>query len=225
VTRAEKPALVLTARIPQNLEDWALVFREIFGGIGVPDNEVLVFTDRILTLLTSCPERRLAEYENIPWWTFIDAANRSTAYQTLLGKGLTRSLVAVQAQQGSTRTVGYTFLQLLYGLLTYGGFDRLLNGPTNDVWLQPWTTYLRAKGVTFCNNTLVKSFVASEAGITSVVAERNGEDLTITADYYISAMPVEAVTPLVDNRMKALAPSLANLNKIETAWMNGIQFI
>ncbi len=224
VARAGKPALVLTARIPQNLQDWGLVFQEIFGGIGVPDDEVLFFTDRILTLLTSCPERRLTEYENISWWTFIDAANRSTAYQTLLGKGLTRSLVAVRAQQGSTRTVGYTFLQLLYGLLTYGGFDRLLNGPTNDVWLQPWTTYLRAKGVKFCNNTLVKSFVASEAGVTSVLAQSNGQDLTITADYYIAAMPVEAMTPLVNDRMKALAPSIANLNKIETAWMNGIQF-
>ncbi len=185
VARAGKPPLALTARIPQNLEDWALVFQEIFGGIGVPDNEVLFFTDQILTLLTSCPERRIAEYENIPWWTFIDAANRSTAYQTLLGKGLTRSLVAVQAQQGSTRTLGYTFLHL-YGLLTYGGFDRLLNGPTNDVWLQPWTTYLRAKGVKFCNSILVKSFAVSEAGITSVVAENNGQELTITADYYIS---------------------------------------
>lgn len=224
VARAAKPPLVLSARIPQTLEDWALVFKEIFGGIGVADDEVLFFTDRILTLLTSCPERRLAEYENIPWWTFIDAANRSTAYQTLLGKGLTRSLVAVRAQEGSTRTVGYTFLQLLYGALTYGGFDRLLNGPTNDVWLQPWVNWLRAKGVKFSNNTLVKSFAASEAGITSVAAESNGQPLTITADYYISAMPVEAMALLVDNRLKTLAPSLANLDKIYTAWMNGIQF-
>jgi uncharacterized protein with NAD-binding domain and iron-sulfur cluster len=224
VTRAGKPPLVLTARIPQNLEDWTLVFRELFGGIGVPDDEVLFFTDRILALLTSCPERRLAEYENIPWWTFIDAANRSTAYQTLLGKGLTRSLVAVRAQEGSTRTVGYTFLQLLYGLLTYGGFDRLLNGPTNDVWLTPWLAYLRAKGVKFSNNTLVNSFVASETGITSVEATSGGQPVASAADYYISAMPVEAMAPLVNDRMKALAPSLANLPKIQTAWMNGIQF-
>ncbi|MBV9084865.1 MAG: FAD-dependent oxidoreductase [Acidobacteriaceae bacterium] len=224
VARAGKPPVVLTARIPQNLEDWVLLFHELFGGIGVPEGEVLFFTDRILTLLTSCPERRIAEYENIPWWTFIDAANRSTAYQTLLGKGLTRSLVAVRAQEGSTRTVGYTFLQLLYGLLTYGGFDRLLNGPTNDVWLTPWVTYLRTKGVKFLNNTLVKSFLASDAGIASVIAESGGQPLTITADYYISAMPVEAITALIDEPLKALAPSLANLNKIHTAWMNGIQF-
>jgi 15-cis-phytoene desaturase len=86
--------------------------------------------------------RRTAEYEQIPWWTFIDAANRSEVYQTLLGKGLTRSLVAVRAQEASTRTAGYILLQLLFGLLTYEGFDRLLNGPTNDVWLTPWVSYL-----------------------------------------------------------------------------------
>jgi uncharacterized protein with NAD-binding domain and iron-sulfur cluster len=32
------------------------------------------------------------------------------------------------------------------------------------------------------------------------------------------------MTPLVDDTMKALAPSLANLDKLRTAWMNGIQF-
>ena len=37
-------------------------------------------------------------------------------------------------------------------------------------------------------------------------------------------MPVEAMTPLVDDRLRQLAPSLANLSKIHTAWMNGTQF-
>src|SRR5205807_3186326 len=151
-----------------------LVFQELFEGIGVPENEKLFFTDRILTLLTSCPERRIAEYENIPWWTFIDAANRSTAYQTLLGKGLTRSLVAVRAQEGSTRTVGYTLLQLLFGLLTHGGFDRLLTGPTSDVWLTPWSSYLQQRGVRFQRSTTIKSLNLSSVGIGSVTAESGG---------------------------------------------------
>jgi hypothetical protein len=47
VARARKPSVVLTARIPQNLEDWTFVFQEIFGGIGVPEHEVLFFTDRV----------------------------------------------------------------------------------------------------------------------------------------------------------------------------------
>jgi 15-cis-phytoene desaturase len=44
------------------------------------------------------------------------------------------------------------------------------------------------------------------------------------ADYYISAMPVEVMSELVDDPLKSLAPSLANLKKLRTAWMNGIQF-
>ncbi|HEX4810767.1 MAG TPA: FAD-dependent oxidoreductase [Bryobacteraceae bacterium] len=224
VARAGLPPLILTARIPQSIEDWALSFKELFTGIGVPDEEVLFFVDRILALLTSCPERRIAEYESIPWWTFIDAANRSSAYQTLLGKGLTRSLVAVRAQEGSTRTVGYTLLQLLFGLLTYGGFDRLLNGPTDDVWITPWVTYLRQRGVDLQSGTTVRAFKTSAAGIASVIAEANGASVEITADYYISALPVEIMTGLVDAPLKGLAPSLASLNKLHTEWMNGIQF-
>ncbi|MGH9697618.1 MAG: NAD(P)-binding protein, partial [Bryobacteraceae bacterium] len=157
VARAGMPPLILDARIPQNMEDWSLAFRDAFTGIGVPDEEVLFFIDHLFTLLTSCPERRLAEYELIPWWTFIDAVNHSSAYQTLLGKGLTRSLVAVRAQEGSTRTVGYTLLQLLFGLLTSGGFDRLLNGPTSDVWLTPWIAYLKQRGVDLQAGTIVKT--------------------------------------------------------------------
>ena len=164
VARAGNPALILTARKPADVQDWAVEFKEIFGGIGVPDNELLFFIDRLFTLLTSCPERRLAEYEQIPWWTFIDAANRSSAYQTLLGKGLTRSLVAVRAQESSTRTAGYILLQLLFGLLTYGGFDRLLNGPTSEVWLTPWVSYLQQRGVDFQNNTAVRRFRQARAG-------------------------------------------------------------
>ncbi|HEY6288676.1 MAG TPA: FAD-dependent oxidoreductase [Nitrospiraceae bacterium] len=224
VARAGRPSLILTARIPQNVEDWALTFKDTFTGIGVPDDEVLYFVDRLFTLLSSCPERRIAEYEQIPWWTFINAANHSVDYQTLLGKGLTRSLVAVRAQEGSTRTVGYTLLQLLFGLLTHGGFDRLLTGPTSDVWLTPWWAYLRQRGISFQTSTTIKSFNLSPIGITSVTAETNGQSHQIIADYYISAMPVEIMATLVDDQLKAYAPSLANLNKLRTAWMNGIQF-
>ena len=45
------------------------------------------------------------------------------SYQTLLAEGLTRSLVAMRAEDGSTRTVGYILLQLLYGILSPQGFD------------------------------------------------------------------------------------------------------
>jgi 15-cis-phytoene desaturase len=83
---------------------------------------------------------------------------------------------------------------------------------------------LRQRGVTFQNGTTIKSFSAEPTGVTSVRAEVNGESRQLTADYYISALPVEIMTELVDENLKALAPSFANLDKLCTAWMNGIQF-
>lgn len=224
VARSGNVPLVLTARIPRDPQDWAVALHTMFTGIGVPDDEVLFFVDRLLVLLTSCPERRLAEYEKIPWWTFVGAETRSKEYQTLLAEGLTRSLVAMRAEDGSTRTVGYMLLQLLFGLLTTGGFDRLLTGPTNEVWLSPWVSYLKQRGVTMNSGVTVQKFLAGSSGVTSVSVGRNGQTQEVTADYYIAAMPVEIMAGLVTDELKQLAPSLAALNQLPTRWMNGIQF-
>jgi 15-cis-phytoene desaturase len=224
VAQSGKPPLLLAGRLPQDLGDWLVAFKELFGGIGVPDDEVLIFADKLLTLLTSCPERRVAEYEKIPWWTFVDAANHSLAYQTLLAKGLTRSLVAVRATEGSTRTAGYILLQLIFGILTWGGFDRLLAGPTSEVWLTPWTQYLTQKGVKFVSDAAVKGFKMVGGAISGVTIEQGGAQTDITADYYIAALPVEIMSGLVTDEMKAAAPSISQLGSLRTAWMNGIQF-
>ena len=224
VARAGQPPIILTARVPRNTDDWVVAIQEVFKGIGVPDEEVLFFAERMFVLMTSCRERMDTEYEQIPWWTFIEAEKHSAAYQTMLGKGLTRSLVAVHAQEASTRTAGTTLAQLLYGLMSLSGFDRLLNGPTSDVWLTPWVSYLRQRGAHLQGATTVKALNASATGISSVTVETNGAPQEITADYYISALPVEVMMPLVSEAIKSLAPSLANLDKLRTAWMNGIQF-
>jgi 15-cis-phytoene desaturase len=216
--------MLLTGRLPQTLGDWLVEFKELFEGIGVPNDEVLFFADKLLTLLTSCPERRVAQYELIPWWTFVDAANHSAAYQTLLAIGLTRSLVAVRAQEASTRTAGYILLQLIFGILTWNGFDRLLAGPTSEVWLTPWVQYLTGKGVKFETGTAVKGFNVGGGAISSVTIQQGGQQTDIVADYYIAAMPVEVMSGLVTDEMKALAPSIAQLGSLQTAWMNGIQF-
>ena len=224
VARAGLPPIELLARLPQAPDDWALALFDLFSGIGVPDGEVLYFVDRLLLLMTSCPERRLAEYEGIPWWDFIGASTRSKTYQTLLAHGLTRSLVAVRAEEGSTRSVGYILLQLLYGILSPQGFDRLLTGPTSDVWLTPWLQYLKQQGVAFSSGVTITAIEASPAGVTGVAALQDGQPLTITADYYIAAMPVEIMSGLVAGSLKTFAPALAGLSNLKVRWMNGIQF-
>jgi uncharacterized protein with NAD-binding domain and iron-sulfur cluster len=176
----------------------------------------------MLIVATSCSERRLAEFENIAWWDFIAAPRMSKTYQAHLGQGLTRSLVAMRAEESSTRTVGVTQLQLLYGLICQDRvFDLLLSGPTSDVWIDPWTRYLQKLGVEFSSGTRVVRIDTVGDRVTGIEVD-NGP--TIEADFYIAALPVEAMAPLLTDNLKRAAPSIANLNKLQTRWMNGIQF-
>jgi 15-cis-phytoene desaturase len=225
LARSARSDLTWDARSPQNLEDLRVFLCELFTPLGVPPAEIDFFVSRLLVLATSCPERRLAVYENLKWWDFINAQQMSTIYQTYLGEGLTRSLVAMRAQEGSTRTVGYILLQLLYDLICPGlVFDRLLKGPTNDVWLSPWVDYLQGRGVVFHTGVQVSAFELEGGRILSVHATENGNPVEIAAGYYIAAMPVEVMSTLLTPALKAAAPSLANLGLLQTRWMNGIQF-
>jgi uncharacterized protein with NAD-binding domain and iron-sulfur cluster len=225
IARTGKLAFLEPTRFPQTLDDWTTVFKSLFANLGIPDDELLFFIDRLLVLLTTCQERRLAEYENIAWWDFIDAKDKSLSYQRYLGEGLTRSLVAMKAEISSTRTVGYIDLQLMLGLMcSPGGFDRLLNGPTNEAWIDPWISYLKSLGVNLQGNSAVRSLEVDGGRIARVIIDQEGKPSPITADFYVSALPVEIMTGLVTDEIKSAAPSLAHLDKLQTRWMNGIQF-
>ena len=225
IARTGKVAFLEPTRFPQTLDDWTTVFKSLFANLGIPDDELLFFIDRLLVLLTSCQERRLAEYENIAWWDFIDAKNKSVSYQKYLGEGLTRSLVAMKAEVSSTRTVGYIDLQLMLGLMcSPGGFDRLLNGPTNAAWIDPWIAYLKTLGVDLQGSSVVRSLELEGGRIGRAIIDQGGKPSPITADFYVSALPVEIMTGLVTDEIKNAAPSLAHLDKLQTRWMNGIQF-
>ena len=222
LARAGKTEITWVARSPETLEDLRVFLMELFTPFGVPPDELIYFVTRLLIVATSCAERRLAEFENIPWWDFIAASRMSKTYQAYLGQGLTRSLVAMRAEESSARTVGATQWQLLYGLICPDRvFDRLLSGPTSDVWIDPWTQYLRSLGVEFHAGTRVTGIHTDGSRVTGVAVDGG---LPVQADYYIAALPVEVIAPLITEELKRAAPSLANLDKLQTRWMNGIQF-
>jgi uncharacterized protein with NAD-binding domain and iron-sulfur cluster len=225
LARAGQTEITWVARCPTTLEDFRAFLVELFTPLGVPLDELNFFISRLLIVATSCPERRLAEFENIRWWDFIAASRMSKTYQAYLGQGLTRSLVAMRAEESSTRTVGCTQLQLLNGLIAPDQvFDRLLSGPTNDVWIFPWTQYLKKLGVEFYAGTRTVGIETDGARVTGATVESASGRSRITADFYIAALPVEVMAGLMTDDLKRAAPSLANLEKLTTRWMNGIQF-
>jgi 15-cis-phytoene desaturase len=225
LARAGRTEITWLARSPRTLEDLRVFLLQLLTPLGVPPDELSFFVRRILIFATSCPERRLAEYENIPWWEFIAAERMSKTYQAYLGQGITRSMVAMRADESSTRTVGGTQLQLLLGLIAPDRvLDRLLTGPTNDVWIDPWIRYLETMGVEFHRGSKLVSIQTDGERVTGATLASAAGGSSVAADFYIAALPIEVMASLVTEDLKRAAPSLANLDKLKTRWMNGIQF-
>jgi uncharacterized protein with NAD-binding domain and iron-sulfur cluster len=194
---------------------------------GIPPEDVAFFGERIWQILTSCSERRVDAYEKIGWWEFIGAEQRSDAYQKLFGIGCTRSVVAAQAKLASTKTIGDMFVQFFFNLAEPAiGADRVLNGPTNDVWIEPWLTYLRDRGVEYELNSRVRSIEMEGGVVRGVIVERDRKVSEVRGDYYVSALPIEVMATVLSDQVVRADPSLANIFPLSqnTAWMNGIQF-
>ncbi len=225
LARAGQTQIEWVARRPNNLDDLRAFLIELFTPFGVPPEELSFFVSRLLMVATSCAERRLVEFENIAWWDFIAAPRMSKAYQAYLGQGITRSLVAMRAEESSTRTVGGTQLQLLYTFISPDGvFDRLLSGPTNDVWIFPWTQHLQNLGVEFHVGSRLIAIETDGTRVAGATVETGEGRSEVKADFYVAALPVEVMAALMSDDLKRAAPSLANLEKLKTRWMNGIQF-
>src|SRR5437899_9581600 len=141
--------IVTPSRFPQSLADVLLILKDIFDTkIGLLPGELEFFADRMWQVMTSCTERRLHELESICWWDFVGAESRSPAYQKFLAEGLSRSLVAANAKEGSARTIGQVQVHLLFGEfdLLAGSTDRVLDGPTSPQLLLPWIAHIQQLG-------------------------------------------------------------------------------
>ena len=134
-------------------------------------------------------------------------------------------LVAAQAQEISARTGGYILLQLIFDLSRAGGHaDRLLDGPTSEVWIDPWVAHLRGAGVDLRTDTEVDGIDCALGRIAGVTVDHHGTRETVTADHYVAAMPVEQLRPLLSAELVRAEPRLDGTRRLRTRWMNGVMF-
>ena len=229
IVQIKQPPTTFPVRFPQS---WAELRARIsdlknHGPLGFKPGELRFFLGRMLRIAVSCQQRRLEQYEKITWWEFVGAAQRSEAYQKLLARGLTRSLVAMRAEVASTRTVGDIMLQMAWYVLTPGASsDRLLNGPTSRVWIDPWRAHLSTLGVQFHEHTTFDGFEMDpdQRIASATVHAKDGPPTKVQADYYVAAFPCEVMARHVEGALAQAAPSLRNLSRLQVAWMNGVQF-
>jgi uncharacterized protein with NAD-binding domain and iron-sulfur cluster len=220
--------LVAAARAPSSLDDLGVVIRfawELGAGVGIQPPELALFVERLLTLLTSCDERRLEQWENASWWDYIGASRRSPAYQKFLADGLTRTLVAARAREMSARTGGTILCQLLFDLTRAGGrADRVLDAPTSEVWIDPWVAHLRALGVALKDGCEVAGIDCRDGRIQGATVQGPGGPERVQADHYVAALPVERLRLLLSPALRAAEPRLAALPRLVVRWMNGVLF-
>lgn len=231
VSQYDRPGIVVPERFPRNLSEAASALKTAAYTISprdpIPFDEVEHFIACMWRIATSCKERRFDEYERIGWWDFIGAEERSEAYRKFLAIGLTRSLVAAKARDASTKTVGDIAIQLQLGIATpQPQGNRLLNGPTNLVWIQPWMRHLASLGVRFQFGAEATAIECRGGRVVSATVQDATGPRKVTADWFVAALPVERMAPLVTRAMTDIDPGLARLAPLSAhvQWMNGIQF-
>jgi uncharacterized protein with NAD-binding domain and iron-sulfur cluster len=231
ILRTGKKSIEAIVNFPQSFADVMSILETLHADTGLTSEEKKFFARKIWQLMTSCYDRRLNEYEKIGWWQYLEADRFSDSYKALLVQGITRTLVAANAKTASTKTDGDIFLQLLFNMTNPGVHtDRVLNGPTNDVWIDPWLDYLRSKGVKYHQNKSVKEVDMADGKVSGVWVEEYRNNIPsrshVTGDYYILAVPIEVAAPLISEDILKADPHLQGIIELapSVSWMNGIQF-
>lgn len=193
----------------------------------MPAEEGLFFANRLLVFNTSCDARRLGQWEHTSWSDFVGAHARSHEFRALVSRTLTSLLVAAKDELASVRTIGSMGEQFLGNPMQIGNdgdLDRVLNGPTNTAWIDPWIARLTELGVRFELGAEVRGLQVRDRRITGARIVTDGTQETVDADHFVVALPAERARDLWNADILAAWPQLAAMSRLVTDWMSGIQF-
>jgi hypothetical protein len=216
---------------------------------GTPRDAVLLFA-KLFRFMSTSPERRRLEYENVTWAKFLDVEKFSPPMQSQI-KSAAQALVAFAVTVADARTYGNTAIQLLFDQLNGSNqTDRTLNGPTSDAWLEPWRGYLERQGVRFfcrkvealdvIDEELVPVF-SREKGVNGLATDGSRlltdkeEHPGLRPDFYVLALNFERTRELLSKLPAIDAEKAPDFKQILKFWeevqekkglefMTGIQF-
>ncbi len=196
-----------------------------FQDMDVDAADVSLFGMKVLQYLTSSKERRDTEYEPMSWWEFCQGHRFSENFQRYM-RAIPRTMVAMDPEVSSARTIGTISMQLILDFATEGvNNDRTMGGPTSEMWIDPWVTHLTGKGVQIHKNKRVSSLNLSGNAIADVSFE---DGTSASADYYVLAVPLDIANKLISEDLGNLDPNLDHVRNADMdsllAWMVGIQY-
>ena len=161
---------------------------------GLTPDDIALYAERVWQLLTSCEERRAEELEGQSWWEYIEADRRSDEYKDYLGRTPRCSSPPIPRSR-TRRPSGTSSCSCSSTSFEPGvAADRVLNGPTNDVWIGPWLEYLMTEGSDTMQAAEVTGSGATRANLGGH-GQRGGQGARGEGDYYVAALPVERMAP------------------------------
>ena len=222
--------VVVTPRRPRSLSD---LFRAVKGvyEVGGTVSDVGRYLGAHLKFLTSCDARREGEIEAQSWAAYI-GAEEPGRYQESFREVLlacTRTMVAMNAERGSSRTLGKVSSLLMLDSFGATDVDRTMMGPTSQCWIEPWQAQLERQGVRFVFGApVVRLHMAGGEIARAWIRSDDGGETPVDADAFVLAVPLEIAHRLVTPQMAAADPALARLSRLDldrmTNWMVGAQY-
>jgi uncharacterized protein with NAD-binding domain and iron-sulfur cluster len=199
----------------------------LFKDMGFDGPDLALFALQILRYLSSSDERRLGQYEQVSWWTYLGGPGYSPRCQQQLTE-VPRMLVAMDSTKGNACTNGVISMQLLLDLALYtDSTDRTMGGPTSQMWIEPWITLLTSLGATLHPGQACTALDV-ENGRVARARFANGESVGDAGDQFVLAVPLEAAVPLMNDALCALDPQCARLRAVDVdalvSRMVGMQF-
>lgn len=160
----DRAPIALPLQVPTSIAQASILWQFIteFSRLGLTSSEVAGFLYKLKEFVTASDQKLEETLESTTWWDYLecDKPGRSRAYVDL-ARATTRTSVAAKAEQVSAYTIGRLVVRTL--LDTMSSVDRVLNGPTNDVWIDPWVLYLQGRGVKFHPNMELSQLVFDSA--------------------------------------------------------------
>lgn len=151
----------------RTLESFRRELKHMLETLHFDRRDIVRFSLRMLRFITSCKSRR-AIYDALSWWDFVTLCDLAAPVEekslrlpysdefAFHVKAAPQALVAMDATTCDARTQGMVLIQLMLDQFLDRGprTDSTLNGPTTEVWLDPWRRHLELLGVCFYHGEL-----------------------------------------------------------------------
>ncbi len=192
----------------------------------VPPDGAAYLASRMLVFSSSCDARRSGEWDAVSWSEFIGADRFSDDYRAIVA-GSTYLVAAASADSASAGFTAWLMelgLQSMLGRGSNGPMSRMLDLPTSDAWIRPWTAELQRLGVRLHRHHELTGLDVCGGRLAGAQIQTPHGPRSVMADWYVCALPVERARTLWTGSVLAVDPGLARMHALPAAPVLGVQF-